>query len=820
MFFFTDDISLRARYYIVTVILLGLSTLIYSLSYSLFLSDLSWLLLLLITVIGSFLPVRLPFARDNVLTITATDVFVYTSILLYCPEVAVIVSATDGFLAGIRRVKRPYRITFNVSQLSFVTFVAGRIFYQLQGQQPPLEPSQLENLTFLFLNLSFCALIHFILNSGSVALAISLVTGRPLTDVWKENFHWASPATVAGAATAALVFLNFDRMRFFAVAMALPIVLVVYYAYKTNLDRINQAQKHIDQLDELYHSTIASLAMAIDAKDRCTHGHVNRVQALALGLAKHCGVTDEKNIAGLRAASLLHDIGKLAIPEYILNKPSTLSESEMQKMKAHPTIGADILESVPFPYPVVPFVRYHHEKWNGTGYPEGLKGEKIPLGARILAIADCYDALRSDRPYRAKLTREVTLEYIKKESDKSYDPAVVVQLLEHIDELEIQVKAAEAAAPQTPLRIGESQTTVETDRQKETKKKVLHDIASAHREVQAIYELSQNVGKILDVPETLALLGAKIQNLVPYGSCTIYLLNSQNDKLVPYHTSGPDSELLENLEIAIGDGVSGWVAANNQSLMNVPPTSDFRNTELLHAEFKSCLAMPLSTEKNVIGVITLYSNVPEAYDHDHLRIMEAVAHPTAAAINNAIIYEETQKDAYTDALTGLPNLRYFKVFGRQELTRAARTHYPVTLLMMDLEFFKEVNDRFGHKMGDRILIEIAHLLRSQMRSSDNCIRYGGDEFLGVLSGVSNQLAGRAVRRIQAAVDQHRIVLNEHHTIQIGVSIGRATFPDDGEELDALLALADQAMYRDKIRRTKRDKASAPVLSFEKHSDSA
>ena len=157
-------------------------------------------------------------------------------------------------------------------------------------------------------------------------------------------------------------------------------------------------------MDHLYLSTVETLAMAIDAKDDVTHNHVRRVQAYAMGLAKELGVTDELTLKAIEAAALLHDTGKLAVPEHILNKPGKLNEAEFEQMKRHVDVGADILSLVEFPYPVVPIVRCHHESWDGSGYPRGVRGEDIPIGARILSVVDCFDALTSDRPYRAAMT--------------------------------------------------------------------------------------------------------------------------------------------------------------------------------------------------------------------------------------------------------------------------------------------------------------------------------------------------------------------------------------------------------------------------------
>src|SRR5205085_11727630 len=202
-------------------------------------------------------------------------------------------------------------------------------------------------------------------------------------------------------------------------------LVVLYFTFKTTMGRVEDADKHVEQLNRLYLSTIETLAMAIDAKDQVTHGHIRRVQTYATNLAREVGVKDSTLIRAIEAAALLHDMGKLAVPEYILNKPGKLTDAEFEKMKLHASVGADILTAIDFPYPVVPIVRHHHENWNGNGYPDGLKGTDIPIGARILSVVDCFDALTSDRPYRPKLSDEEAIAILQERRGTMYDPLIV-----------------------------------------------------------------------------------------------------------------------------------------------------------------------------------------------------------------------------------------------------------------------------------------------------------------------------------------------------------------------------------------------------------
>ncbi len=809
--------SRTARWYITFVIVAGFSALVPSLVQAIRHPDPYWAVLGVLTVLASFFPVYMPRlkGKDRGVILTISSIFVFTAMLVYGPAVATVLSALEGSVTLIKSrstFKNLYKVLFNLAHLPLSTFLVAHLFYAMYSDVVPLDPAAPQNLTTLFLSLGIASFFFFLLNAGGIALAIALVTGFSLRQTWQQSFRSAALTNLAEASAAVVVFLNYQQTSLLALGIAMPTAVVIYYAYKMNLARIHEAQSHVDEVNDLYHATIEALALAVDAKDQVTHGHIYRVQAMAVGLARYSGMNNENDLNGLKAASLLHDIGKLATPDYILNKPGPLTDAEMETMKTHASVGAGILSSIPFPYPVVPFVLYHHEKWDGSGYPKGLKGTEIPLGARILSIIDCYDALRSDRPYRASLSREAALDYILSEGGKSYDPAIVERFVEHIDELEEQALVVASQMPQSEAREALAWEPP-GKRAAGIANTVFHDIASAHREVQALHEISQAVGRLLNVSETLSLLADKMGDLVPHDACAIYLMDSNNQALTAYHACGRAGERMSGLRVRVGEGVAGWVAANHRSLVNVSPAPDFRDHGDLRSEFSSCMAVPLILDKNVVGVISLYGTESNSFRPNHLRLMENVAPHAATAISNAVIYDETKEDAYTDLLTGLPNLRYFDVFVEQELKRARHSAYPVTIVMMDLDHFKAINDTLGHKTGDRVLIEISHVLRNQMRKSDTCVRYGGDEFIGVLPG-ADQAASRVVmKKIQDAIDNHEIQLGDGRQVQVGISLGAAVFPQDGQRLEELIVAADQRMYQNKTERSQRSHGSRRFLEL-------
>ena len=266
---------------------------------------------------------------------------------------------------------------------------------------------------------------YFLINSGLTAAVIGLQARRPPIAVWREHFMPLIPTYAAGASVALLLVVALGQVHFSAIALILPLLLISYLTIRSSFGRLEDSKRHVEKLNRMYLSTVETLATAIDAKDEVTHGHIRRVQAAAVGLAREIGMTDEETLKAIEAAALLHDTGKIAVPEHILNKPGKLTPAEFEKMKLHAPIGAEILSSIDFPYPVVPIVRHHHENWDGTGYPDGLRGTDIPVGARILSVVDCFDALTSDRPYRSRMTNEAAIAILMERRGTMYDPAIV-----------------------------------------------------------------------------------------------------------------------------------------------------------------------------------------------------------------------------------------------------------------------------------------------------------------------------------------------------------------------------------------------------------
>src|SRR5262250_399297 len=288
----------------------------------------------------------------------------------------------------------------------------------------------------------------------------------------------------------------------------------------------------------LHMRTIEALALAIEAKDHTTHDHLQRVRVYAIEVAKDLQVAPGE-MEALHAAALLHDIGKLAVPEHIISKPGRLTPEEFEKMKIHPVVGAEILERVRFPYPVVPIVRAHHEKYDGTGYPYGLKGDDIPIGARILSAVDFLDALASDRQYRRAMPLEDVMKRLEGQAGKSFDPKVVDILQRRYQDLEKLVakksQSVQWSKLSTDVKVerGEAPAAgfVATGSKSTQEATFLASIAAARQEAQTLFELSQDLGASLSLDETLSVFSVKVKRLVPYDSIAIYI--RRENQLVP-----------------------------------------------------------------------------------------------------------------------------------------------------------------------------------------------------------------------------------------------------------------------------------------------
>ena len=627
------------------------------------------------------------------------------------------------------------------------------------------------------------------------------------------------------AVVSALLLLSAVAVLFYAAVLqeslmyavlGLLIFALVYLLYRFNERRLAEIRgaeaerrQHAEEMATIHMNTIESLAIAIDAKDQTTHGHVRRTQLYATQMGALFNVT-ESELRALHAGALLHDIGKLAVPEYILNKPGKLTEAEFAKMKIHPTVGGDILKRVNFPYPVEDIVRYHHEKWDGSGYPKGLKAESIPLVARIISVVDFYDATRCDRPYRKGMKREESLALLRSMVGSAFDPKVVETFIKHVEEFDRMIDAQDIKEQVASASAFDDQTATKPDAGlapdilgiSEETAIGFRSISEAQREVFALHEIAQTIGSSLNLSDTVTLIANKLRAIVPFDTCVIYLVDDPSGKAIAAHVVGEEVEVFKRRRINIGDGITGWVIANGRSMCNASPDLDLIGvSEEVVKRFRGVLVSPLLREDGAFGAISLYSQSRTSYTTEHVRLLESVCQHASSALNNALTYERTRESALVDPLTELPNARGFYMMLEQRLAECQRMNRePLAVVSMDIDDFKVINDQYGHSIGDRLLASVAGVVRRELRQMDILTRYAGDEFVAIMPMASGKMAVSISERMRSAVEEQLFSVRNGTVVGLGVSLGVACFPDDGETSEELLTAAARRMQNDKNAR--------------------
>lgn len=761
------------------------------------------LILAACTVGGSrILASRMPCVTN---IITVSDTFVFLTALLCGRDAGVLMAVIATAGDSARYVRQARVVALNIAAICCSFFAASCLVQAIFGDPARLAHHKETFFTYL------CALALFAATQTSVNLTLvflpKYLQGREaFTQAWRKS-HAQTAVTTAvtyfsGVATAAIVNALVFYYGFWAVGSLVPLLVANYLIYRPYIKNVEEAHRHAEETRALHLRTLEAFAAAVDAKDQITHDHVRRVQIYAEGVGRLLGLS-EPELQALHAGALLHDIGKLAVPDYILNKPGRLTAAEFDKMKIHTVVGAQILERINFPYPLVPVVRHHHERWDGKGYPDGLQGEEIPITARVLTVVDCFDALREDRQYRKGLTREEAIEMLRRDRGTFFDPRIVDLFIENLPRFEEQIaRLRQGEHAFMPLTIEETEAirratpaaglAVELPREEPEYVRTILAAHQASQEFIALYEIAQTFTSSLDVRDTLAIVVNKLERIVPFDTCVVYLLE-EGGAAVAHHVVGANAERFRGRAIRPGEGVTGWVLANNHHFANTDPALDL--APLGVTGYSAIAVYPLAKGERRFGALAVYSQKLESYSDDHLHSLGRVASLTSDAIHNALVHAETRERAMTDALTGLPNSRHLEACFRREQERVETCD--LKLLLVDLNGFHRVNEALGHERGDEILREVGELIREQLRRDDQLFRYAGDEFVALLHETPLEQLSEISLRIESAIAAHRFADLAERGICLRVSVGRAEFARDGRTLETMLEAAESRLRADK-----------------------
>ena len=738
-----SELGRTSRLYIATVVVLGGLVLLDSIR-ALFVTPIApqWLALATLTVVTSSFSVKLPSVSAY---LSVSEAFVFASAILFGPTAAVhtVLIETLVILFWMdARGRVLHRVLFSIAAPALALRAAMALSYlhpALTIYAPTTAPLTLVDFTTPLLMLTVA---YFLINSWLVAIAIALQQGASPLSTWKTHFAWLAVNAFSGASVAAIIVLYGRNLDLRTVAIILPLLTVSYLTFRTAVARSSDTTEHLRALNRLYLSTIETLAMAIDAKDQVTHGHVRRVQTYALSLAAHLGITDEATLRALEAAALLHDMGKLAVPEHILNKPGRLTEAEFSVMKRHAAIGADILSSVDFPYPVVPIVRHHHEQWDGSGYPDHLTGTLIPLGARILAVVDCFDALTSDRPYRPRLSDTDALAEIQRRRGTTYDPLIVDAFVALYPSLPTVVESAPtsdtALTSITESSIPGSQAMALVGASSAPPAPLLITLEERAYAISGQLTFGQLARRAL----------TRLAQYLPFTDALLFTYDPSSDSLVVRLAYGSFATSHNPDRVALGQRISGWVAATRRPIRNSDPALDLdvagRPCALRH-----CLSAPLLTPDGLFGVLSLYSSHAEGFSEDNQASLSAMTPILTATLFSAVSFE--RGSAAGDTLPSLPTRGHLQQV--VALLTAQRPDYRPTYLVIDAPAAED--QRRTPPLGaGPLLPHIVPTVRACLRSTDLLFELSPSRLVVLLPELGDEDAAALAARLARAFRAH------------------------------------------------------------------
>lgn len=706
--------------------------------------------------------------------------------------VGMLVSCAIRTGADGRRQFRPARllshqVVYNASNSTLAILAMGAVFHQLGGRfgHSDIQAITLPSLTG--------ALAYYVVNGVGISLAIGWAQKRSCLEIFRGYFLAACPGFLASAAFSVVTLWIYENLPGgLGALLFVPLTYLIFSSFNLRSEKMRGDIAHMEEVNRLNDSIISSLAAAVDAKDHHTGQHVDRVRVYALGLARKLGVTDAE-MEAIRIAALLHDIGKIGIPESILCKPGKLTHAEFEIMKLHVDIGVAILEQVQFPWPVVPVVRSHHERWDGLGYPDGLRGDDIPIGGRIISLVDVYDALTSNRPYRRAIPRENAIQILRQGSGTQFDPTAVELFVELLPTLE--------------ATIAELDVKAETDTSPTVFAEVARRVAQLEKAADTVEIAESPCDEIEDalVLETLAgledakslsallpILAERLPALVPHSTFACFLSNWEGRSVVPLHASGLWTELLDGLEIRIGEGASGYVASTGEAVVNAPASMDLarRIRPGANLELNSTLCVPLLLNGQVIGTLTAYHSAYNFYRPEHLHRLTLVGQFLVEKMGQEPDLNGDIPIPREDPVTGLPNAYALIQFLNGQLTVAQTREEEFSLLLFGAHLKRDAEEVLTPAERDRRLQVLGEALRKTVRGADYLARASTAGFAVVIPRCGEREATRIARRL---LEQTQRQLVQKTSLPMPLDLGMSFYPADGGNAAAVLRCAEQRM---------------------------
>lgn len=772
----------------------------------------------IVLAVLSFILSRVTFtyvAGNSKAGVTNSDAFVYLALLLTGVDDAILVAALLTFGEAIQYARgKLLLLTFNMAASSISIFGSAFLAHNVFGALESLQNNR--KTFFLYVLALIClAVMQGVINIAVILLNLALRPGKMLWLWWIKEYAWTILTSLAGMLIAAIVNALVQYYGFWAIFSIIPLLTTaqaIAYPYVKN---IRNARRHAEEINAMHERTLEAFVTAVDFKKQVASRRVERMQIYAEGLAQLLGLS-EQEIKALQAAALLHDIGNVAVPDYILSKPGKLSVAEREKMQLHPIVGAQMLEQIQLPYPLAPVVRHHHERWDGTGYPDKLTGEEIPVTARILAVLDGYESRCEDRQYRKALTREQSLQAIQAERGKAYDPQVLDLLIAHLAEFEARVDKQAQARQATQLaeeaeKSREARFITEVIEEKSAQPAFAQTIHESRQITQgnyALFEIAQQLAGVLDVKQAMAIFTGLLDSVIPFDpendTCVLYWLDDDHRMAQVEFAMGMQAEKFAGLYIKPGEGITGWTLANHNYFANTDPALDIFALELSCREgaglsaYQTVAVFPVMKGNDLLGALTLYSRTLKSFDDDQIDRLKRATALISDVLSSARKLLVAEQQAMTDALTNLPNARYLYTHFEQE--KAGSPLYPLTLLLADVSGFRQLTERAENKRTDTVVCDIAALINLQLRKSDKLVHFLGDQFVVLMHNVSPETASQVSARIQSALIESRSFLLAVDDAVVGISLGQVRLGEDGETLDALLNTAQIRLQADKAAR--------------------